>query len=123
MPCMLITKLSSLKHEISSFTSHANLIYFQFTPLVMKKGNQCLTESKFLPRTFPCDTSRSSFLKRVPLGKLDKLIRKLEFIFFYFRFYFKTEVDGDMCYEEETEDSNMVPLWEGKILVQCRLLD
>jgi len=40
-----------------------------------------------------------------------------------FRFYFKTEVDGDMCYEEETEDSNMVPLWEGKILVQCRLLD
>jgi len=40
-----------------------------------------------------------------------------------FRFYFKTEIDGDMCYEEETEDSNMVPLWEGKILVQCRLLD
>merc|ERR1719312_859621 len=40
-----------------------------------------------------------------------------------FRFYFKTEVDGDMCYEEETEDSTMVPLWDGKILVQCRLLD
>merc|ERR1719228_1263524 len=40
-----------------------------------------------------------------------------------FRFYFKTEVDGDMCYEEETEDSNMVPLWEGKILVQCRLVE
>jgi len=40
-----------------------------------------------------------------------------------FRFYFKTEVDGDMCYEEETEDSSLVPLWEGKVLVQCRLLD
>eukprot|EP00092_Neocalanus_flemingeri_P012855 GFUD01013851.1.p1 GENE.GFUD01013851.1~~GFUD01013851.1.p1 ORF type:complete len:913 (+),score=250.55 GFUD01013851.1:418-3156(+) len=40
-----------------------------------------------------------------------------------FRFYFKTEIDGDMCYEEETEDTNMVPLWEGKILVQCRLVD
>lgn len=40
-----------------------------------------------------------------------------------FRFYFKTEVDGDMCYEEETEDSHPVPLWEGKILVQCRLVD
>jgi len=24
-----------------------------------------------------------------------------------------------MCYEEETEDSSLVPLWEGKILVQC----
>ena len=40
-----------------------------------------------------------------------------------FRFYFKTEVDGDMCYEEETEDGHPVPLWEGKILVQCRLVD
>jgi len=40
-----------------------------------------------------------------------------------FRFYFKTEVDGDMCYEEETEDSSLVPLWEGKVLVQCRLLE
>jgi len=41
-----------------------------------------------------------------------------------FRFYFKTKIDGDMCYEEETEDSNMVPLWDdGKIMVQCRLLD
>jgi len=40
-----------------------------------------------------------------------------------FRFYFKTEVDGDMCYEEETEDASLVPLWEGKVLVQCRLLD
>ena len=39
------------------------------------------------------------------------------------RFYFKTEVDGDMCYEEETEDGSLVPLWEGKILVQCRLLE
>jgi len=40
-----------------------------------------------------------------------------------FRFYFKTEVEGDMCYEEETEDTNLVPLWEGKVLVQCRLVD
>ena len=41
----------------------------------------------------------------------------------YCRFYFKTEIDGDMCYEEETEDGSLVPLWEGKVLVQCRLLD
>jgi len=40
-----------------------------------------------------------------------------------FRFYFKTEIDGDMCYEEETEDSSLVPLWEGKVLVQCRLVE
>ena len=48
---------------------------------------------------------------------------ELYLIIFLVRFYFKTEVDGDMCYEEETEDSSLVPLWEGKILVQCRLLD
>jgi len=40
-----------------------------------------------------------------------------------FRFYFKTEVEGCMCYEEETEDSALVPTWEGKVLVQCRLRD
>ena len=38
-------------------------------------------------------------------------------------FYYKTEVDGDLCYEEEMEDSSQVPLWEGKILVQCRLVE
>lgn len=42
---------------------------------------------------------------------------------FCFRFYFKTEVEGDMCYEEETEDTSLVPLWEGKVLVQCRILE
>jgi len=40
-----------------------------------------------------------------------------------FRFYFKTEIDGEACYEEETDDSNLVPLWEGKVLVQCRIMD
>lgn len=40
-----------------------------------------------------------------------------------FRFYFKTSVDGDMCYEEETEEASLVPLWEGKVLVQCRILE
>lgn len=40
-----------------------------------------------------------------------------------FRFYFKTEIDNEACYEEETEDSNPVPLWDGKVLVQCRLIE
>jgi len=40
-----------------------------------------------------------------------------------FRFYFKTEVEGEACYEEETEDSNLVPLWDTKVLVQCRIMD
>lgn len=40
-----------------------------------------------------------------------------------FRFYFKTEIDNEACYEEETEDSNAVPLWDGKVLVQCRLIE
>jgi len=40
-----------------------------------------------------------------------------------FRFYFKTEIDNEACFEEETEDSNPVPLWDGKVLVQCRLIE
>lgn len=40
-----------------------------------------------------------------------------------FRFFFKTEIDGEACYEEESEDSNLVPLWEGKVLVQCRIME
>lgn len=40
-----------------------------------------------------------------------------------FRFYFKTEIDGEPCFEEETEDSNLVPLWNGNVQVQCRLMD
>jgi len=37
--------------------------------------------------------------------------------------YFKTEVDGDVCLEEETEDTSQVPLWEGKVIVQCRNME
>lgn len=40
-----------------------------------------------------------------------------------FRFYFKTEIDGETYFEEETEDSNLVPLWKGNVQVQCRLME
>lgn len=40
-----------------------------------------------------------------------------------FRFYFKTEIDGEACYEEETEDSNLVPLWREQVQVQCRIVE
>jgi len=37
-----------------------------------------------------------------------------------FRFYFKTLVDGEACFEEETSDDVLVPMWEGSVVVQCR---
>jgi hypothetical protein len=37
-----------------------------------------------------------------------------------FRFYFKTLVDGEACFEEETCDDVLVPMWEGSVVVQCR---
>ena len=37
-----------------------------------------------------------------------------------FRYYFKTEVDSEVCFEEETDERAKVPMWEGKIIVQCR---
>lgn len=37
-----------------------------------------------------------------------------------FRFYFKTKVDGEACFEQETNENAIVPMWEGSVIVQCR---
>ena len=37
-----------------------------------------------------------------------------------FRFYFKTLVDGEACFEHETNENALVPMWEGSVVVQCR---
>ena len=37
-----------------------------------------------------------------------------------FRYYFKTEIDGEVCFEEETDDRAQVPMFQAKIIVQCR---
>jgi hypothetical protein len=37
-----------------------------------------------------------------------------------YRFYFKTKVDGEACFEQETNEAVAVPMWEGTIVVQCR---
>ena len=37
-----------------------------------------------------------------------------------YRFYFKTNIDGDICFEQETDNNAHVPTIEGKIVVQCR---
>ena len=37
-----------------------------------------------------------------------------------YRFYFKANIDGDVCFEEETDDAVPVPTIDGKIVVQCR---
>ena len=37
-----------------------------------------------------------------------------------FRFYFKTLVDGEACFEQEILETALVPTWEGTVVVQCR---
>jgi len=38
-----------------------------------------------------------------------------------FRFYFKTEVNGEAFFEQESNDAALVPMWEeGLVYVQCR---
>ena len=38
-----------------------------------------------------------------------------------FRYYFKTEIDSEVCFEEETDDRAQVPMFQNKmIIVQCR---
>ena len=100
------------------------IFVFQFIRSATRRESQCHTESKFLQRKSLYAMLKTFFLKRVPSGKTIGIKISFEItLCLIFRFYFKTEVDGDMCYEEETEDSHPVPLWEGKILVQCRLVD
>ena len=45
------------------------------------------------------------------------------FLLFSCRFYFKTEIEGEAYYEEETEVSSLVPLWRDQVQVQCMLLE
>ena len=37
----------------------------------------------------------------------------------HYRFYFKTEDDGEAVFQEENDDNVTVPLWKGTITVQC----
>ena len=37
-----------------------------------------------------------------------------------YRFYFKCKIDGDVCFEEVTDNNAHVPTNDGKIVVQCR---
>ena len=48
-----------------------------------------------------------------------KLLENSLFPFFIYRFYFKTEVDGEAVFQEENEDGVSVPLWKGTVTVQC----
>ena len=37
-----------------------------------------------------------------------------------YRFFFKSNIDGDICFEEETDDNILVPTIDGKIVIECR---
>ena len=47
-------------------------------------------------------------------------------LFFYFRFFFKTEcedLDVKVIQEEITDDTEILPLWEGKIMAEVKALE
>ncbi|XP_040579784.1 axin [Lepeophtheirus salmonis] len=61
----------------------------------------------------PCSTAISQITLYQVKNNLPKLGQ--------YRFYFKTKVDGEPCFEEERDDTAYVPIWsEGKIIVECR---
>ena len=37
-----------------------------------------------------------------------------------YRFYFKANIDGDICLEEETDNNALVPTFEEKIQIVCK---
>jgi hypothetical protein len=37
-----------------------------------------------------------------------------------YRFYFKTKVDDEACFEQEINEAAPVPMWEGSVVVHCR---
>lgn len=73
--------------------------------------------------TFPQSKDTTPFLIRIPrqapvkLGDVKQHMPKKG----AFRFYFKTEMDGEEVFQEETNDMAFVPMWKGSVVVQCNV--
>ena len=81
--------------------------------------NNDFTPAKYL---FPNSRDDTPFLVKIPklppitLGDVKKHLPKKGF----YRFYFKTEVDKEAVFQEESTNEHMaVPLWNGTVIVQC----
>ena len=76
------------------------------------------TTAKYL---FPSSKDSTPFLVKIPklppitLNDVKQCLPKKG----VYRFYFKTEVDGEAVFQEENEDNVSVPLWKGTVTVQC----
>jgi hypothetical protein len=73
--------------------------------------------------TFPQSKDTTPFLVRIPGKppiKLSDVIRHLPKKNI-FRFYFKTEMDGEDVLQEETNEDEDVPMWKGSVVVQCHM--
>ena len=83
-----------------------------------------LTEFTTAVYKFPQEKEDMPYRVKIP-GQLVTLCHVKEFMPKKggFRYYFKTEIDGEVCFEEETDERAKVPMFQGKIIVQCRVLN
>ena len=76
------------------------------------------TTAKYL---FPSSKDNTPFLVKIPkmppitLADVKRHLPKKGF----YRFYFKTELDGEAVFQEENDEHVTVPLWKGTVTVQC----
>ena len=79
--------------------------------------------------TFPQDKENTPYRIRIPFDShfgaetsvtLRKVKEHMPKKDNNYRFYFKASIDGEQCFEEETNENVVVPTFENKIIVQCR---
>lgn len=90
----------------------------QSLPPVSSMTKTEFTTAKYL---FPSSKDNTPFLVKIPqlppitLNDVKRHLPKKGF----YRFYFKTEVDGEAVFQEEIDEHVAVPLWKGTVTVQC----
>ena len=93
----------------------------QSLPLNTSSSNNSSSEVTTAKYLFPSSKDNTPFLVKIPklppitLSDVKHHLPKKGF----YRFYFKTEVDGEAVFQEENEEHVAVPLWKGTVTVQC----
>ena len=113
---MIVTEASSrLARQQQQQSANQSL---PIKPSSSSSSSVDFTNAKYL---FPLSKDNTPFLVRIPKHppiSLGDIKRHLP-IKGFFRFYFKTEVDGEEVFQEETEEHITVPLWQGNVVVKC----
>ena len=95
----------------------------QSLPLSMSSSGATTSESITAKYIFPQSKDELPFLVKIPqttpitLGDVKRHLPKKGI----YRFFFKTDMDGEEVLQEESNDAALVPLWKGNMVVQCRM--